>query len=286
MHGRSPLCRRDAAAGSLHSGHSSVWPPRSPRLMGIHAGSSPSPWHPGCRQELPALFPAFAAKRLPARCECPVPASAGTSPAPTALGGPSQWGRGSICPPCSPGATRRGRCSSGMGLGVVLGAPTLLREVGTPPCGSIRWHSLSKRGGTGGCLHPTFGPSGTMGWGARTRTPSQDTAGGTDPTDSGSLACTGMAAPYPPPGLPVKAAGGCHAEQEPPLPRSLVLPGQELPGTTLSPGTAAQGHLGVQGDPHMPWGAAPGPPSLPGDTAWGDAVTFSAWQCRSHAGEY
>lgn len=87
MHGRGPLCRRDAAAGSLHSGHSSAWPPRSPRLMGIHVGSSPSPWHPGCRQELPALFPAFAAKRPPAPCECPAPASAGTSPTPTALEG-------------------------------------------------------------------------------------------------------------------------------------------------------------------------------------------------------
>lgn len=51
---------------SLHSGHSSV-ASRSPRLMGIHAGSSPSPWHPRCRQELPALFPAFAAKRPPVR---------------------------------------------------------------------------------------------------------------------------------------------------------------------------------------------------------------------------
>lgn len=89
-HGCSPLCGRDASVGSLHSGHSSLWPPCSPQLMGIHAGSSPSPWHPGCRQELPALFPAFAAKRLPAPCECPVPASAGSLPAPTPLVG--LWG--------------------------------------------------------------------------------------------------------------------------------------------------------------------------------------------------
>lgn len=85
---------RPFVPGSLHSGHSSV-ASRSPRLMGIHAGSSPSPWHPRCRQELPALFPAFAAKRPPVRPVRPPwpPARPDTS------WGASLWGWG---PPKAP----------------------------------------------------------------------------------------------------------------------------------------------------------------------------------------
>lgn len=139
--------------GSLHSGHSSARPPRSPRLMGIHGGSSPSPWHPRCRQEPPALFPAFAAKRLPARGECPVLASAGPLPALTALGG-LQWGRGAICPPTAPvphggAGTAQARDWGG------AGCPHPTAGDGHPLCGSIFRCSPSKWGGSRECLHPT-----------------------------------------------------------------------------------------------------------------------------------
>lgn len=276
--------RRDAAAGSLHSGHSSAWPPRSPRLMGIHAGSSPSPWHPGCRQELPALFPAFAAKRLPARRECPVLASAGTSPAPTALEGLRNGAGAAFAPPPpSPGATRRGRCSSGMGLGVVLSAPHPAVGDGHP---SVQEHSLAQPEQVGwergGICTPLLAVAPVASWGGEPGLglPAGTQPRGTDPTDGGSPVCTGMAAPYPPLGLPVKAGGGLPCRAGAPLPRSLVLPGQELLGTALSPGTAAQGHLEVQEDP-----TCRGPPPSWGHCQ-GDAVTFSTWQCRSRVGGY
>lgn len=262
MHGRSPLCRRDAAAGSLHSGHSSAWPPRSPRLMGIHVGSSPSPWHPGCRQELPALFPAFAAKRPPAPCECPAPASAGTSPAPTALEG-LRNGAGVAFAPPQPHCPTLGLMRLGRGAGGGAGCPHPAAGDGHP---SLKGDSLAQPKQAGwecrGGLYPNFGCGPIMEWGARTATPCQGAARGTDPTDGGSPAHMGMAAPYPLPGLPVKAVGGCHARQEPPLPRSLVLPGQELPAAALSPWDHCTRSPRGAGGPHTPWGAAPGPPLL------------------------
>lgn len=60
---------------------------RLPQLMGIHGGGSPRPpitMASGCRQELPALFPAFAAKTLCALHGCLLLALTGPSPTPTA----------------------------------------------------------------------------------------------------------------------------------------------------------------------------------------------------------
>lgn len=273
VRGRGPLCRQTAGTrqrGLCIQGTARRGLPAPPRLMGIHAGSRPSPWHPGCRQELPALFPAFAAKRLPAPCECPVPAPAGTSPAPMALGGASQWSRGGVCPPCSTGATGHGRCGSGTGLGVVLGAPTLLQEVGTFV---EAFAGAARASGVGSVCTPLLAP--VVLWGGEPGL--GPPAGTTDPTNGGSLARMGTAAPYSPTRAPREGGGGLPRRAAAPLPHSLVLPGQELLGTALSP-------QGCRRTLHAVGGSAWAPPSW--GHHWGDAVTFSMWQCRSHAGGY
>lgn len=266
-----PPDRRDAAAGSLHSGHSSPWPPRSPLAHGY-----------SCRQQTITM-----ASGLPAGTACPFPSLCSQEAActvrvpcagprwhlarPMALGGASKWSRGGVCPPCSTGATRHGRCGSGTGLGVVLGAPTLLQEMGSfveAFAGAARAGGVGARRICTPLLTPGVLWGGEPGLGPP--------AGTTDPTNGGSLTRTGTAAPYPPRGLPMKTVGGCHAGQGAPPAPQLGAPWAELLGTALSPR--------VQEDPARRGRQRLGPPSW--GHHWGDAVTFSMWQCWSHTGGY
>lgn len=155
-------------------------------------------------------------------------------------------------PPRSTGATRHGRCGPGTGLGVVLGAPTLLQEMGTfveAFAGTARAGGVGARSICTPLLAPVVLWGGDPGLGPP--------AGTTDPTNGGSLTRTGTAAPYPPLGLPVKTVGGCHAGQGAPPAPQLGAPWAGAAGHRAQP----QGAAG----PCTPWEAAPGSPP-PGDT--------------------
>lgn len=248
-----PPDRRDAAAGSLHSGHSSPWPPRSPPAHGY-----------SCRQQTITM-----ASGLPAGTACPFPSLCSQEAACTVrvpCAGPrwhlarfdGSWGGFAmepgrrLPPPRSTGATRHGRCGPGTGLGVVLGAPTLLQEMGTfveAFAGTARAGGVGARSICTPLLAPVVLWGGDPGLGPP--------AGTTDPTNGGSLTRTGTAAPYPPLGLPVKTVGGCHAGQGAPPAPQLGAPWAGAAGHRAQP----QGAAG----PCTPWEAAPGSPP-PGDT--------------------
>lgn len=142
-----PRCARPRrfCVGSLHSGHSAERPPLLPPALGF-SFMRPSPsHHHGIRQELPALFPAFAAKALRVLRGCPGTASAG--PSPTSWGALVGFlGGGEFGPAALVWDAGRGDEDMGMGWGRRPNpcSSWAAREVGTPLRGNICWGSLSK----------------------------------------------------------------------------------------------------------------------------------------------
>lgn len=142
------------------------------------------------------------------------------------------------------------------------------REMGTPLCRSMCWCSPSKRGGSRGCLHPTFGcgPSGNLGWGAKTGTPSQEAGRGDRPHRWRQPGSHGHGSPLPAARAPGGGGRGLPSWAAPHT-HTALLPGQELPAPHSAAAPLHKVTSGCSRTLH-------GTPSSWGHHR-GDAVTFS-----------